>query len=109
VSAATEAPSPTIPVTTPIATAGTAVGSQDTTSSGKTRRIKIVSASWDKTIKIWDLNTSSGQFSSTSTLTGHTGVRLIDSNNYNIYICLLWNSIDYLFIYIYRIFEGCQR
>jgi hypothetical protein len=74
------------------------------------KAIKIVSASWDKTIKIWDLNTSSGQFSNTSTLTGHTGVKLIDSNNYN-YICLLWNSIDYLylFIYIYRIFEGCQR
>jgi len=50
------------------------------------KAIKIVSVSWDKTIKIWNLNTSSGQFSNTSTLTGHAKVRLIDSDY--IYICL---------------------
>ena len=90
---ATVAPSSTIPVTKPIATVGTAtvgtaVASQNTassSSSGKTHHIKIVSASWDTSIKIWDLSTSSGQYSNTSTLTGHTRVRLIDSN-YSLFV-----------------------
>ena len=72
------------PTPAPVATAtGTVVNkpaatvaASQTASSGKARDIKIVSASWDNSIKIWEVSASSGQFGNTSTLTGHTGVRL---------------------------------
>ena len=64
-------------VNKPVAT----VAASQTASSGKARDIKIVSASWDKTIKIWEVSASSGQFGNTSTLTGHTKVRLSFSIN----------------------------
>ena len=64
-------------VNKPVAT----VAASQTVSSGKARDIKIVSASNDKTIKIWEVSASSGQFGNTSTLTGHTRVRLSFSIN----------------------------
>ena len=64
-------------VNKPVAT----VAASQTASSGKARDIKIVSASYDKSIKIWEASASSGQFGNTSTLTGHTGVRLSISIN----------------------------
>lgn len=66
------------PVTPVITTVASAPSSQaavmGTAGSTSVGRVKLVSASWDKTVKIWDINASSGQFENTSTLAGHTKV-----------------------------------
>ena len=86
-STAVNKPAPTpAPVVKPVASvtatgtvvnkpAATVAASQ-TVSSGKARDVKIASASYDTTVKIWEVSASSGQFGNTSTLTGHTKVRL---------------------------------